>query len=104
MNARQPLYGLKGGPLTQVLSVIVFAVLLVGAIVMGAVLLAGIVGVAVLAWIAFSVRLWWIKRKLRRSATASDRPDAATGRLIDAEYEVLDERDARHDDGDGDRR
>jgi membrane protein implicated in regulation of membrane protease activity len=98
MNARPPLFGLSGGPLSQALSVLVFGALLVVAVVMGAVLLAAIVGVAVLAWIAFSVRLWWLRRKLGRGTAGTDRGgQAASGRLIEAEYTVLDERDARRD-------
>ncbi len=97
MNARPPIFGLSGGPLAQALSVLVFGALLVVAVVMGAVLLAAIVGFAALAWVAFSVRLWWLRRKLRRGTAAQDGAGPATpaGKLIDAEYTVLDERDAR---------
>lgn len=103
MNARPKLFGMSGGPLAQALSVVVFGVLLVAAVVMGAVLLAAILGVAVLAWIAFSVRLWWLRRKLGGGATAQSAPEAPpqSGRLIEAEYTVLDERDPRRDPRDG---
>jgi hypothetical protein len=105
MNARPPLFSLSGGPLAQALSVLAFGVLLVVAVVMGAVLLAAIVGVAVLAWIAFSVRLWWLRRKLGRGGAGPGRGGQPTsGRLIDAEYTVLDERDAQRDRRDDDPR
>jgi membrane protein implicated in regulation of membrane protease activity len=100
MNVRPNVFALSGGPLAQALSVLVFAVLLVGAVVMGAVLLAAIVGIAAIAWIVFSIRFWWLGRKLgRRSAAEGDptRGDATqpAGRLIEAEYTVLEERDPR---------
>ena len=103
MNARPNIFGLSGGPLAQAVSVLVFAVLLVGAVVMGAVLLAVIVGVAVLAWIALSVRLWWLRRKLGRGAApqGGTEPAPPAGRLIEAEYTVLDERDPRRGERDG---
>ena len=95
MNARPNVFGMSGGPLAQALSVVVFAVLLVGAVVMGALLLAAIIGVAVLAWIGFSVRLWWLRRKLGSSGAAEHGAEASppTGRLIEAEYTVVEERD-----------
>ncbi len=103
MNARPNIFGVSGGPLAQALSVVVFAVLLVGAVVMGAVLLAAIVGVGVLAWIGFSVRLWWLRRKLGSGAAAEHVAEAPppSGRLIEAEYTVVDERDPRREPRDG---
>ena len=103
MNARPNLFGISGGPLAQALSVVVFGVLFVGAVIMGAVLLAAILGVAVVAWIGFSVRLWWLRRKLGGVAAAQSGAEAPpqSGRLIEAEYTVLDERDPRRDPRDG---
>jgi uncharacterized iron-regulated membrane protein len=97
MNARPNVFGLPGGPLMQVVSGLVFALLLIVAVVLGAAILAAIVGVAVLAWIVFSVRLWWLRRKLGpRGAVRSpgEEPTRPEGRLIDAEYTVLGERDS----------
>lgn len=105
MNPRQIGLRLSGNPFAQALSLLVFAVLLVAAVVMGAVILAAVVGVAVLAWIGFSLRLWWLRRKLGRGAAAGGQsgaqPPPQSGRLIDAEYTVLDERDPRRDPRDG---
>jgi hypothetical protein len=102
MNARPNAFGTSGGPLTQVLSVLVFGVLLVGAVVMGAVILAVVLGLAVVAYVAFVVRVWWLRRKMGRGApprAASDPDRHDGGRLIDAEYTVLDERDPGRDRG-----
>jgi hypothetical protein len=104
MNPRQIGIRMSGNPLAQALSVLVFAVLLVAAVVMGALILAAIVGVAVVAWIGFSLRLWWLRRKLGRGAAGGQsgaQPAPPSGRLIDAEYTVLDERDPRRDPQDG---
>jgi hypothetical protein len=113
MNARPHVFRMSGNPVVQVLYGVVFAVLLVGAVVMGAVLLAAVVGVAVLAWIVFSIRLWWLRRKLGRAGAAAfgDRgaaqgrtnPGEPAGRLIDAEYTVVDERDPQRGPRDGTR-
>jgi membrane protein implicated in regulation of membrane protease activity len=109
MNLRPPVFGAPGGPLAQFFALLVFGALLVVAVVMGAVILAAILGLAVIAWTVFSVRLWWLKRKLGGRA-AHERgpqpPNQPGGQLIDAEYTVLGERDARRRpdhgrDGDG---
>lgn len=93
------MFGIPNNPLAQVLSLLVFGALLVVAVVMGAVLLAAVFGFAVLAWIAFSVRVWWLSRKYRAAAqnrTPDDRASKESqGLLIDAEYTVIEERDAR---------
>lgn len=96
MDMRNRLYALasSGNPFVQVLSIVAFGVVLIGAVVMGAVILALVFGLAVIAAAGFSVRLWWLRRKLgRRGAGGMD--TAAGGRLIEAEYTVVTERSAR---------
>jgi hypothetical protein len=98
MNARPNVFGLPGGPLMQIVSALVFALLLIVAVVLGAAILAAVVGVAVLAWIVFSVRLWWLRSKLGPRTAAKgpgEEPPRPEGRLIDAEYTVLGERDSQ---------
>jgi membrane protein implicated in regulation of membrane protease activity len=102
MNVRPNVFGLAGGPVAQAVSVLVFAVVLVGAVVMGAVLLAAIVGVAAIAWIVFSVRYWWLGRRLGRRTAAQGEPARPEGKLIEAEYTVIDERDPRRSPREGD--
>ena len=92
MNGRPSSFGTSGNPLWQALSLLVFGVLLIGAVVMGAVILAVVLGVAVIGAIALYARLWWLRRKVG-SATTAGGAEAATGRLIDAEYTVVEERD-----------
>lgn len=101
MNVNNRLYALaaSGNPVVQVLSLLGVGVVLVGAVLMGAVILAFVFGVAVIAAIAFSVRLWWLKRKLGRRYSEGQYTEAVQaakgGRLIEAEYTVVTERSTR---------
>jgi hypothetical protein len=92
MNARPSLFGTSGNPLLQALSLLVFGLLLIGAVVMGAVILGVVLAFAVIVAIAFYARLWWLRRKLSRSAAERGAAPAA-GKLIDAEYTVVEQRD-----------
>ena len=104
MNGRQFTFGASGSPLLQALSLLVFGVLLIGAVIMGAVVLTVLLGLAVITALVFSVRLWWMHRKLRGRSPFSggsqqpgpDPGPAKGARLIEGEYEVI-ETDARAD-------
>ncbi len=96
MNGRQFTFQTSSNPLVQVLSVLVFGVLLVGALIMGVVVLAALVGFGIIAAAVFYARLWWLKRKLRGRVPpgAGTQPPGSTARsarLIEAEYEVIDD-------------
>jgi hypothetical protein len=93
MNARWSSFGRSGSPLLQALSLLVFGLLLIGAVVMGAVILAVVLGIAVIGALAFYARLWWLTRKWRRSARARE-GESRSGKLIHAEYTVVEDRDA----------
>jgi hypothetical protein len=107
MNGRYLPFGNSGNPLAQVLSLVVFGVLLVGAVIMGAFVLLTLLGVAFIGFLAFSVRIWWLRRKhggRGPKAPSSGGPGGpAKGiRYIEGEYEVVDaESDA---DADAERR
>ena len=78
----------------QVLSLLAFGVVLIGVVLMGAVILAFVFGLAVIAAVGFSLRLWWLRRRLGRRR--HDVVDAETaGRFIEAEYTVVKERSTR---------
>ena len=101
MTGRSFSFSTSGNPLVQVLSLIVFGVLLVGAVIMGAVVLAAVLGLAVVAAVVFWIRFWWLSRKLRRPGGPLD-PNMSTGsdagaggRLIEAEYEIIERRDTK---------
>ena len=84
---------LPGTPLTQALSLVVFAVLLVGVVFMGAIVLAALISLAVVAFLVLKVRAWWLGRKPHgrgpRGGGGSGRP-AKGIRYIEGEYEVID--------------
>lgn len=86
----------SGNPVVQVLSLLVFGVALIGAVLMGAVIIAFVFGFAVIGAIVFSVRLWWLRRTMQRQAETggASRP-ASDGRLIEAEYTVVRERESQ---------
>lgn len=95
MSNRLYTFAASGNPLAQVLAVLAFGVVLIAAVVMGAVILSLVFGLAVIAAAAFSVRLWWLKRKLARRRGPEMMDAAAEGRLIEAEYTVVTERSTR---------
>jgi hypothetical protein len=87
-NPRTP-----GNPFAQALSLLVFAVLLVGAVFMGAIVLATLVGLAVIGYLALRIRAWWLGRQPRgRGPNGGGGPGRpAKGiRYIEGEYEVID--------------
>ena len=93
MNARSSPFTTSQNPFVQGLSLLLGAVLLVGAIIVGAFLLAIAIGVGLVFALVIMARVWWIRRKLERSRDAATSTDAgrADGRVIDVEYTVVDE-------------
>ena len=82
-----------GNPFAQALSLLVFAVMLVGAVFMGAIVLAALIGLAVIGFVVFKVRAWWLGRTPRgggpNGGGGPGRP-AKRIRYIEGEYEVID--------------
>lgn len=100
MNDRLGSFGASQNPLIQGLSLLAGAVLLIGAVVVGAFLLAIAIGVGLVLALIILCRIWWIKRKLARAGrgTAEAGRAESTGRVIEVEYTVLDEEpDERRD-------
>jgi UPF0716 family protein affecting phage T7 exclusion len=80
-------------PLLRAVSLLVGAVLLIGALFFGAIILAFVIGFVVIAGAVAAVRIWWIRRKLEKAAMGaqfrtSSRPqrNAAGGRVIEGEF------------------
>src|SRR5690554_6533464 len=86
--------GAARNPAVQVLSILAVDIVLIGAVVLGAVILTFVFALAAIAAAAFSVRLWWLKRKIARRHAEALRM-ATGGRLIEAEYTVVTERSTR---------
>lgn len=88
MTGRQIPFGMPGHPLAQFLAMIVMAVVLVGAIVMGAFVLMGLLGLFAIGFVVFSIRAWWHRRRSGGHGPGSP-PSGGIG-YIEGEYEVLD--------------
>jgi hypothetical protein len=100
MNGRAFGFGGAGHPVLQALSLLVFAVLLVGAVALGAVIFVAVLAVATLVFAVFAARVWWLRRKLRGAhdgAEGARRAAPNEGRLIEAEYTVVDTSESRDD-------
>jgi hypothetical protein len=78
-------------PLVQAVYCVVGGIVLIGAMLMGAVILSIALGVGLILGAAVLARSWWLGRKA--SPGRPRRP--AAGALLEAEYTVLDERDER---------
>jgi uncharacterized iron-regulated membrane protein len=84
--------------LQRVLAAIVATLLLAGAVVMGAVLAALFLGLALVGAAVFMGRIWWLRRKLRQQPPPFEAPAAEQRAVIDAEFHVV-EPDAAADSG-----
>lgn len=103
MNGRVFSFGSSGNPLVQILSMLVFGVLLVAALIAGAVVIAVLFGLAAIFAAVLAVRVWWARRR-RGSPPPADygyqaewpEPGAAPQkkRLIEGEYVVVKKPDA----------
>ncbi len=80
-------------PLVQVAAIVVAALVTVAAVLLGAVVLAFFVGLAILAWLVLSIRLWWLRRRMRPGGTG---PAAQRGDIVEVEYTVVEERSEEH--------
>lgn len=76
-----------GNVIFQVAGVVLALIALMGAVVIGGFLLAGLIGIALVAWLVIFIRLWWLSRKLGSQAANGGR----TERYVEAEYQVIDD-------------
>jgi hypothetical protein len=89
-----------GNPILQVLYFLAGGILLIGAVILGAFVLAIVLGFAVVAGLIIYARVWWLSRKLakERGASRAARGGSSSGsELLEAEYTVVSERDERND-------
>jgi hypothetical protein len=91
-------------PLSRVLAAILAALAMAGAFFFGVFVLAFAMGIGLVAWMLFSVRLWWLRRKARISQPGQARDndsvypnDPGSGQsrqdITDVEYKVVERRD-----------
>lgn len=82
-------FGTSANPFLQVLYFIIGTVLLIGALLVGAVILSIAIGVAAIVGLIVFIRVWWLNRKIERGGQRRREP----GDTIEVEYTVLRERD-----------
>ena len=75
--------------LLQAAGIIVGLIALAFAVIIGGFLLAGLIGLALIAWLVIYVRLWWLGRTARRKHNKEE--------FVEAEYRVIDQTET--DDG-----
>lgn len=78
-------------PVSRIVAAMVAAVALVGAFFFGLLVLALIVGLGLLLWLGFWLRLWWLRRHLPQEKTTAE-SSGEQGEIIDAEYKVVSRR------------
>jgi len=85
-------------PFLQVLYFVVGGLLLIGAVLIGAVILAVALGVALIVGLVVYVRVWWLRRKCARSGSAgTGRRRSGGPETLEVEYTVVRERDEPDD-------
>jgi hypothetical protein len=90
-NLRMPRH-----PLLQIVYALIGGIVLIGALFMGAVLIAIALGVGLIVGIAVLLRAWWLGRgRSRPSQGGPAERRQASGDLLETEYRVVAERDAR---------
>ena len=83
-------------PLARVLAGLLAALALAGVFFFGLVVLALAAGLGLSAWLALTLRVWWLRRQGRDKAGGGSRPgaDARKAEVIEADYTVV----SRHED------
>ena len=76
-------------PLLQFVALVVAAVMAVGAVFLGAILLSLFLGLALIAGIVLYIRLWWLRRGLSKR---TERQPTRSGEVVEVEYTVIEER------------
>ena len=67
--------------LLQGLGLVLGLLALMGAVIVGGFLLAGLIGVGLIAWLVIYIRIWWMTRKLGTPGGQKD--------IVEAEYTVI---------------
>ena len=84
-------------PILQVLYFVAGGVVLIGAVLMGAVILSVALGLALIVGIVVYIRVWWLRRKLARGqeARAGRASGSGNAEFLEVEYTVVSEDDDR---------
>jgi hypothetical protein len=87
----------RSNPLIQALSLIVAIGLLGLAFVIGAVVIGVVLALGAVAALTLAIRIWWLQRQAR-TATPGDTFDRSARQVIEGDYTIVGETDAK--DGD----
>jgi hypothetical protein len=88
-------------PLIQFAGLIVGGLAAIAAVLLGAVLLSLLLGLALLGGAVLFARLWWLRRRMGKTARMRPRPGGSgAGDIVEVEYTVVEERAMRDDRGD----
>jgi len=82
---------LPENPLLQFVALIVAAIVAIGAVFLGAILLSLFLGFALIAGLVLYIRVWWLRRSLGKRAEGRS---TQSGEFVEVEYTVVDERSA----------
>jgi hypothetical protein len=90
-GSSQSAFHLSGHPVGQLLAMLVMGVVLVGAVIMGAFVVVGLAALFAIGYAVFWVRAWWRWRRLRGGPpSGGPEPRPAKGiRYLEGEYEVV---------------
>ena len=80
---------LPENPLLQFVALVFAAIMAVGAIFLGAILLSLFLGLALIVGVILYIRLWWLRRSLSKRAEGQR---MRSGEVVEVEYTVVDER------------
>lgn len=91
-----PVYlsGPPANPITRLLAGLVGVIVLIAAAFFGLFLFLAVIGVGLVAWAVFRLRMWWLRRRMRAAGAAAPGPSSQRagerdGTVIDADYEVV---------------
>jgi small-conductance mechanosensitive channel len=94
MSPRGFTLGTSSNPFLQAVYFVVGGIVLIGALLMGAIVLAFVFALALIVGIVVWIRVWWLRRKILKGAAGGGRAGqrAGSGEIIEVEYTVIDER------------
>ena len=85
-------------PLVHFAGLIVGGLTAIAAVLLGAVLLSLLLGLALIGGAVVFARLWWLRRRMGKTARARRRPGgSAAANIVEVEYTVVEERSVRND-------
>lgn len=81
---KQYYFPTRNNPLSRLFATVAFVVVAGMAAIFGAFILAAVIGLGAILAMIVAVRVWWLRRQLRRGAAADQ--DTSSGTTIEGEY------------------